>query len=549
MAAALVAIPTTSALARQPAPVAKKVSSVQKMRNQTAPGTLQASLWGEKPVSEPGRAGRASVELGVRFTAGTNGEIAGIRFYKPRGERGRHIGTLWDAQGRALARVVFGGETRQGWQTAYFGTPVPIWAGRVYTASYHTRHGTHVAERGGFASPVVSGPLTAPSDRNGVYAYGKRSRFPAQSNPGRFNYFADVIFNYRQAPEPSATPTPTGKPTQTGRPTPTGPTVTPTVTPTKTPTKTPTVTPTVTPTKTPTVTPTVTPTRTPTKTPTVTPTATPPTKTPTTTPTLPTDPPITGFPDAGNTGPTVTSFKKMKGGEIKTDGAVFEGVELTESVDVWADNVTFRNCRIITGGYWGIQLREGYTNLTVENCEIASDRKRKLDIGVWNDGTGKMTVRRNEIHSTSNAAIMAKSGIIEDNYIHDMWQAAPGDHTDGIQTNGNKGENELVIRHNTIINPENQTSAIILSPVFGPIHDVVVSGNLLAGGGYCIYGGAKHIEHPYSPYNVVIKNNVFSTRVFSKCGFYGPMAHFDTKAEGNEWSGNRWENGGTVGPG
>ncbi|MFI9551405.1 DUF4082 domain-containing protein [Nonomuraea endophytica] len=545
------------------------------MRAQTAPDTLQASLWNKGPVTAPRRAERIPLELGVRFTADRNGEIAGIRFYKPRGERGAHVGTLWDARGRALARVRFTGETREGWQTALFGTPVPVWAGAVYTASYHTRHGAYVAQRGGFSQPVVSGPLSAPSDRNGVFAYGKRSRFPSYANPAKFNYFTDVIFNYR--PSPGPTPTPTGKPTPTPTvtatptTTPTRPTATPTTTPTK-PTGTPTTTPTKptttptqptsTPTK-PTTTPTQptsTPTR-PTSTPTkptstpTKPTSTPtkPTSTPTkptSTPTKPTDPPMAGFPNEGNTGPTISTFKKIKGGEVKQDGAVFDGVEVSEGFDIWADNVTIRNCKIIVGGYWGIQLRAGHTNLTVENCEIGSNKKTKLDIGIWNDGTGDMTVRRNNIHTTSNAAIMAKSGLIEDNYIHDMWQANPGDHTDGIQTNGNKEKNKLVIRHNTIINPENQTSAIILSPVFGPIHDVEVTGNLLAGGGYCIYGGAKHIEHPFSPYNVVIKDNVFSRQVFSKCGYYGPMAHFDSKAEGNLWSNNRWEDGGqAVGPG
>jgi hypothetical protein len=530
IAAVLVATPTTGALAQEP-------DKPQPATAQPAE-PQQASLWDDGPVWAERKRERLPVELGVRFTADRDGRIAGIRFYKARGERGTHVGTLWDALGRPLARVRFTGETQRGWQSARFATPVPVRAGAVYVASYHTRHGVYVAQRGGFATPVVSGPLTAPADRNGVYAYGRTSRFPARSNPARFNYYADVIFEY----QPITKPTPTGRPTNS--PTPTGrPTVSPTSTVRPTPTGRPTSTGRPTPTSRPTTTgrPTVTPTTTGRPTVSQTPTSKPtPTRTVTQTPTLP---PLAGFPDASNTGPTTTSFRKIRGGEIKEHGAVFDGVEVTDSFDVYANNVTFRNCRIITKGYWAIKLRPGFSNLTVENCEIASNRKDKLDIGVWNGGNGQMTVRRNDIHSTSNAAIMATSGLIEDNYIHDMWQAEPGDHTDGIQTNGNSGPNKLVINHNTVLNPEQQTSAIILSAVFGPIHDVTVTGNLLAGGGYCIYGGAKHNGHPYSPYNVVIKGNVFSKRLYGKCGYYGPMAYFDTTARGNVWSDNRWEDG------
>ncbi|GAA0924840.1 DUF4082 domain-containing protein [Nonomuraea longicatena] len=548
IAAVLVAAPTTGALAHEPAD--PQPATPQHAKPQ------QASLWDDGPVWAERKRERLPVELGVRFTADRDGRIAGIRFYKARGERGTHVGTLWDALGRPLARVRFTGETRTGWQSARFATPVPVRAGAVYVASYHTRNGVYLAQRGGFATPIVSGPLTAPADRNGVYAYGRTPRFPARSNPARFNYFADVIFEYQQTTTPTPTNRPTASPTPSGNPSPTPtskPTNRPTVSPT--PTSRPTVSPTSTsrPTTTsrPTSTVRPTPTGRPTSTgrPTVTPTTTgrptvspTPTNKPTPTRTV-TPPPLAGFPDASNTGPTTTSFRKIKGGEIKEHGAVFDGVEVTDSFDVYANNVTFRNCRIITKGYWAIKLRPGFSNLTVENCEIASNRKDKLDIGIWNGGNGQMTVRRNDIHSTSNAAIMAASGLIEDNYIHDLWQAEPGDHTDGIQTNGNSGPNKLVIKHNTVLNPERQTSAIILSAVFGPIHDVTVTDNLLAGGGYCIYGGAKHNGHPYSPYNVVIKDNVFSKRLFGRCGFYGPTAYFDSAASGNVWSGNRWEDG------
>ena len=74
---------------------------------------------------------RRSAELGVRFRSSRTGKILGIRFYKTRGNRGRHTGTLWSSKGRKLARVRFKKETASGWQRARFTRPVAIKTGRT----------------------------------------------------------------------------------------------------------------------------------------------------------------------------------------------------------------------------------------------------------------------------------------------------------------------------------------------------------------------------------------------------------------------------------
>ena len=84
---------------------------------------------------------RRAAELGVRFRSSRAGEIVGIRFYKTRGNSGRHTGTLWSSSGRKLARVRFKKETASGWQSARFAEPVAIKAGTTYIASYHAPRG------------------------------------------------------------------------------------------------------------------------------------------------------------------------------------------------------------------------------------------------------------------------------------------------------------------------------------------------------------------------------------------------------------------------
>ena len=138
-----------------------------------------------------------SVELGMRFTTSQNGTITGIRFYKGPQNTGTHTGTLWSSTGAQLGTVTFQNETASGWQTATFATPISVTAGTNYVVSYHS-NGYYSATANGFASPVTSGPLTAPSSGssggNGLYAYGGASAFPTNSYNAT-NYYVDVIFN------------------------------------------------------------------------------------------------------------------------------------------------------------------------------------------------------------------------------------------------------------------------------------------------------------------------------------------------------------------
>ncbi|MEU5878044.1 DUF4082 domain-containing protein [Spirillospora sp. NPDC047279] len=170
------------------------------------PGNCPCSIWADdrapavEGVSDPNE-----IELGVRFTADTDGFIKGIRFYKGRNNDGTHIGTLWSAQTQQqLATATFGSESTLGWQEVRFGTPVPVIAGQTYVASYHTTKGWYSADYGGLARAVDNAPLHALASGdgggNGVYKYGARG-FPTQTH-GQTNYWVDVVYE----PPPDETP-------------------------------------------------------------------------------------------------------------------------------------------------------------------------------------------------------------------------------------------------------------------------------------------------------------------------------------------------------
>ena len=69
------------------------------------------------------------VEVGLKFSSATSGEITGIRFYKGPQNTGTHVVDLWSATGTLLATATSTSETASGWQQVNFSSPVKIFCG------------------------------------------------------------------------------------------------------------------------------------------------------------------------------------------------------------------------------------------------------------------------------------------------------------------------------------------------------------------------------------------------------------------------------------
>jgi hypothetical protein len=153
-----------------------------------------------------------AVELGLKFQTKITGQVTGLKFYKSKQNTGTHIGNLWDKRGKKLASVTFKNETKSGWQTASFDTPVTIAADTTYIVSYFAPEGHFSIDSRYFAKTShVSGPLTAlksgTDGANGVYSYGFRSSFPSDDS-NKDNYWVDVLFKAESgvsAPVPTST--------------------------------------------------------------------------------------------------------------------------------------------------------------------------------------------------------------------------------------------------------------------------------------------------------------------------------------------------------
>jgi len=198
-------------------------------------------------------------------------------------------------------------------------------------------------------------------------------------------------------------------------------------------------------------------------------------------------PTVPGFPDSSNTGvPAGVTLMPSGSITISTPGAVVSGLDIHGTVYIDASNVTLQDCQITSNSYAVVKVKSGLTGVVIQNNEING-------VGSGNDGShgimGSGTFLNNEIYNVENGITLTGGDtVIKDNYIHNL-KASGAPHYDGIQIDG--GISNVLIQHNTVINDYGQTSAVMIDNWFGPISNIKVDGNYLAGGGYTVYSDGQ----------------------------------------------------------
>ena len=232
--------------------------------------------------------------------------------------------------------------------------------------------------------------------------------------------------------------------------------------------------------------------------------------------------------------------------DVSGNGAVLSGLYIPYTIDVTASRVTIRDVQVVTSGQssFGIAVRHT-SGVTIEDSTISGVNagEGRVMVGIkdiYNDSTG-LAVLDNNI-SEASTGVQMESGLIQGNYIHNMGYI-PGDHIDGIHSTGGVTR-RLTIQHNTILNNLRQTGAVVLTEDFGIQANRVVTGNLLAGGGYTIYAGQNSGGKPVS--KIRVTDNRFGDLYYRHGGQYGAVADFNPA--GTVWSGNVWDSTGRVVP-
>jgi len=246
--------------------------------------------------------------------------------------------------------------------------------------------------------------------------------------------------------------------------------------------------------------------------------------TPTTSLPVPTGP----GPSAANTGvPTGTTLTPSGSLTITQDGAIVQDLAINGSIFVDANDVTIRRTRVTTTDPYGIRLADTGRRLLVEDVEIVGQPGCEAGLAFQN-----YTAVRVDVHGCNDGMKIGDLTTVQDSFVHDYW-FSPGSHNDGLQSTGGTG---IRIQGNRILNPNSQTSCILLGEEEGPLDDALIEGNWLDGGNYTIYAGAG-TTNP----NITVRANRFGrTYVFGLISA-NPLAHY-------VWTGNVWDDTGQTAP-
>lgn len=197
---------------------------------------------------------------------------------------------------------------------------------------------------------------------------------------------------------------------------------------------------------------------------------------------------------------------------VMEDGVVVDGVEVHGNIVIDAKNVTMTHIKLVSGTPWhGLRVMPEATGFTLRDSEI--DGRGTTVNGVL--GFGRYF--HNDIHDVENGINVTGPTDIRDNFIHDL-RGGKDAHFDGIEING---ADHVTIVHNTIINPHEQTSAIMLDNYFTGLSEIVVDGNRLIGGGYALYIDGRFKGGAVDSASIKIVNNVIGGSVWGNFALYG----------------------------
>jgi hypothetical protein len=217
-----------------------------------------------------------------------------------------------------------------------------------------------------------------------------------------------------------------------------------------------------------------------------------------------------GFPTPATTGvPAGVTLRPSGSLVITQPGTVIDGLDISGTVEVRADNVTIRNSRITGSGSHIVRVYKDGSGRNFQNLLIEDTRIRGVGDCEAAIAFSDYTARRVFITGCADGAKAGGNTTIVDSLIafrykvSDPDNSGGGTHNDGIQSSG--GQN-IVIRHNTILGAyQSSTSAVKVTAEGQDLTNVLVESNYLSGGAFTLYTTQKS----YRASGILVRNNVF----------------------------------------
>lgn len=246
---------------------------------------------------------------------------------------------------------------------------------------------------------------------------------------------------------------------------------------------------------------------------------------------------------------------------VTTPGTVIDGKSITGDLRIKAANVVVKNSHV----YGDVRIDAGDSgySFTIQDSTVDAG---PTDGSASYDGTGIgardfTALRVNVIHGKRSINCFLNC-TVQDSYLH--GQANPG--ADNSHESAVRMGDGSTIVHNTLAceglnNAADGGCSADLTGYgdFAVVQNDLIQNNLfkaqLTGGGTCAYGGST-AGKPYSAGTNHIRflGNTFergtnkSDHGLYVCGYYASSMDFDASAPGNEWSGNTYDDGTSVGP-
>ncbi len=237
---------------------------------------------------------------------------------------------------------------------------------------------------------------------------------------------------------------------------------------------------------------------------------------------------------------------------LAKQGQVYQNMRVKGTIAVTACDVTIRNVEVDSGepftgdntpDLFAIWLQESAAcGVTIDHVSTITGSAPDVYVttSIRSGRGGPVKITNSKLIGAQLGILGISTGTVRDNYI-ELGKNMRGDHNDAIQGDGSSG---LTIDHNTLLNPNDQTSALALYTEYGNNSKDVVSNNLLAGGGYTCYcgdGATDNDGNPARANDVKIVNNVFWRKYFPNAGAFGAGRAFNP-AGGGQWAGNVYMN-------
>ncbi len=254
-----------------------------------------------------------------------------------------------------------------------------------------------------------------------------------------------------------------------------------------------------------------------------------------------------GYPDSTNTGvPAGTSLTaRSEEISVNTPGTTIKDIALDGTINVEANNTTIEDANITVDGTQtcgescggrGIWIKPGITGTVIQNVACHGGALSGLNVTQYCVMSNDSDTTIKQLYAYNCTECLAGPMNLSNSFIDESGATIPQEHYEDLYYGGGAGP--LIVNHNTMLNQQGQTAVVFASVDFGNQTTLTITNNLMAGGGYMIYGGGSgsggKVVGP-----VTITGNRFSREFYPNGGSYGVAAYMNEAV--TSWSGNVWD--------